>query len=66
MVQASDVPTPGTADARGSQQRPSFRIVRRGERVVAVCGCGWESSPFPTAGLAGAAWDRHAAEAHGN
>jgi hypothetical protein len=33
-----------------------------GGRFVARCSCGWLSSPFPTAGLAGSAWDAHHAE----
>jgi hypothetical protein len=33
---------------------------------VAEClGCGWKSEPFSTAGLAGAAFDRHEEESHG-
>lgn len=31
-------------------------------RVRAVCSCGWTSEPYPSAGLAGSAWDRHKAE----
>jgi hypothetical protein len=30
--------------------------------VVAKCSCGWRSDRFTSAGLAGSAWDRHAAE----
>ena len=32
-------------------------------RFVAVCSCGWRSSPYPSAGLAGSACDHHRAEA---
>jgi hypothetical protein len=31
-----------------------------GGRFRARCSCGWRSSPYPTAGLAGSAWDTHA------
>lgn len=34
-----------------------------GERFVAVCSCGWSSSPQLTAGLAGALVDAHRDEA---
>lgn len=31
-------------------------------QFVATCSCGWESKPYATAGLAGAASDEHQAE----
>lgn len=31
-------------------------------RFVAKCSCGWESEPYGSAGLAGAASDKHQAE----
>jgi hypothetical protein len=30
-----------------------------GGRFLARCSCGWRSTPYPTAGLAGSAWDAH-------
>lgn len=27
--------------------------------VVAVCSCGWRSGRYPSAGMAGSAWDEH-------
>jgi hypothetical protein len=30
-------------------------------RFVARCTCGWQTESYPSAGLAGAAWDVHAA-----
>jgi hypothetical protein len=29
-------------------------------RFRARCSCGWRSTAYPTAGLAGSAWDAHA------
>ena len=36
---------------------------RRGAGFQAQCTCGWRSSPYTTAGMAGSVWDRHRAEA---
>jgi hypothetical protein len=33
-----------------------------GGRFRARCSCGWRSNPYPTAGLAGSAWDAHVSE----
>ena len=47
---------PSTSECR------RYAIAPRGRSVLAVCDCGWRSSPTSSGGLAGSAWDRHALE----
>ena len=41
-----------------------FRFEASGQQHVTVCDCGWRSSPFRQARLAGDAWDRHVLADH--
>lgn len=59
-------------DAGAHSYRIATHAPRSGGRVLfsrltfrAVCACGWESEPMPTAGLAHAAHDAHAAPTEG-
>jgi len=36
----------------------------RTRKVVAVCSCGWRSSPVMNGGMAGAVWDIHKEKEH--
>jgi hypothetical protein len=47
----------------GAPEHRSFRIQLDGDRAFAVCTCEWQSDPALNAGMAGAMWDRHVADA---
>jgi hypothetical protein len=50
------------SDRAGTHRWLGYESASAG-RFIARCLCGWRSTAYPTAGLAGSAWDAHAATA---
>ena len=64
MIEGYDVPIGYTFDVTETVTHTRYRITTIGRpprelRFRAVCECGWQSDPMPTAGLAHAAHDDH-------